>query len=83
MHDIPGSSSRPADSPAGELAALKAEAQAAFALSRAAARALMAASDENRELFRTHLRREVDRLKLSGGGAYELALARLREFTRD
>ncbi|MBS0295067.1 MAG: hypothetical protein JSR45_02060 [Proteobacteria bacterium] len=83
MHDSSGGAPRPHDPPSAQWAAVMAELEAAFALARASARTLAAQSPETRDQFRGHLRREIDRLKLAGPGAPELALMKLREFTRD
>jgi hypothetical protein len=83
MHDSSGGAPRPHDTPTAQWAAVMAEVEAAFALARASARTLSSLSPETRTTFRGFLQREIDKLKLAGPGAPELALMKLREFTRD
>lgn len=63
-------------------AALEAEVDACRAVSRAATRTLLELSPEASELFRRHMQSEMDRLKLAGPGAPELALMRLKTLMR-
>ena len=83
MSDTLGGHFRPHDLPAAVLTAIRAETDAALALERSVARALEQISPEARVSFRSHLQLEIDRLKLSGSGVPELALARIREFLRE
>lgn len=55
----------------------------ALAIGRAAARTLRQLSPESSDLFSTFLQREIDRLKLSGAGATEVAQIQLRQFMRE
>ena len=47
------------------------------------ARTLRQLSPESSDLFTTFLQREIDRLKLSGAGATEVAQIQLRQFMRE
>ncbi len=47
------------------------------------ARTLRQLSPESSDLFTTFLQREIDRLKLSGAGAPEVAQIQLRQFMRE
>lgn len=54
-----------------------------MALSRATARTLRQLSPEASDLFTTFLQREIDRLKLAGPGAPEVAAMQLRQLLRE
>jgi hypothetical protein len=83
MSDYSGSPSRLRDNATAHDAVADVDIDAALALARASARTVRALSDEANELFKVFLQREIDRLKLSGPGAPDLVVMRLREFARD
>jgi hypothetical protein len=82
MADYTNGPARPREGAAALAAANDIERDVALALSRATARTLRALSDEADEIFKAHIQREIDRLRLSGPGGPDLAVMRLREFLR-
>ena len=82
MSDYSGAAPRAHDTFAARDAAADVNLEASLALARAAARTLRELSPDAETLFKRHLQREIDRLKLSGPGTPDLVLMRLREFTQ-
>ncbi len=83
MADTTGGPLRPHEDLSARSAVVDIDLDVALAISRAAARTLRQLSPESSDLFTTFLQREIDRLKLSGAGATEVAQIQLRQFMRE
>jgi hypothetical protein len=80
MNDFSGGPFGPHAPSSARAAAFEIEVETALALGRAAANTLLELSPESAELFRRHVRREVQRLKLAGPGGVDVAAMRLRTY---
>jgi len=83
MADTTGGPARPHEDLSARTAVVDIDLEVALALGRTAARTLRNLSPEASDLFTAFLQREVDRLKLSGPGAPEVAAAQLRQILRE
>ncbi len=83
MADTTGGPFRPHEDLSARSAVLDIDMEVNLALGRAAARTLRQISPEVSDIFSTFLQREIDRLKLSGRGAPEVAAMQLRQFLRE
>lgn len=83
MADTTGGPLRPHEELSARSAVVDIDLDVALAIGRAAARTLRQLSPESSDIFTGFLQREIDRLKLSGTGATEVAQAQLRQFMRE
>lgn len=83
MADSTGGTFRPHENLSARSAVVDIDMEVSLALGRAAARTLRQVSPEVADLFNTFLQREIDRLKLAGHGAPEVAAMQLRQFLRE
>lgn len=83
MADTTGGPLRPHEDLSARTAVVDIDLDVALAIGRAAARTLRQLSPESSDLFTTFLQREIDRLKLGGAGATEVAQIQLRQFLRE
>jgi len=83
MADTTGGPLRPHEDLSARSAVVDIDIDVALAIGRAAARTLRQLSPEASDLFSTFLQREIDRLKLTGPGASEVAQLQLRQFMRE
>ena len=83
MNDHSGGRTGPHAPSSARVAVFEIEIETALALGRAAANTLTELSPEAAEIFRRHVRREVQRLKLAGPGGVDVAAMRLRAYLGD
>ena len=83
MADTTGGPLRPHEDLSARTAVQDIDMEVSLALGRATARTLRQISPEIASLFAIFLQREIDRLKLSGPGAPEVAAAQLRQLLRE
>lgn len=83
MNEFSGGPFGPHAPSSARAAAFEIEIETALSLSRAAANTLLELSPETAEVFRRHVRREVQRLKLAGPGGVDVAAMRLRAYLAD
>ena len=83
MADTTGGPLRPHEDLSARSAVVDIDLDVALAIGRAAARTVRQLSPESSDMFTAFLQREIDRLKLSGADATQVAQAQLRQFMRE
>jgi len=83
MADTTGGPFRPHEDLSARSAVHDIDMEVSLSLGRALARTLRQLSPEASDLFGAFLQREIDRLRLSGPGAPEVAAAQLRQILRE